>query len=251
MSRDVDSFLAHYGVKGMQWGVRKGDDSDTSTNGYSVGSDGSISIDKGHTLQRVFDSKLKQVGTGETGANYFSFTEKDKHTYVSMLGAGAQSRFKLIRKLASDKISTTVAREPLKAPSTEDAFAVLKKTVDSYSGTKELSKNGISKFKGDYDERKAKAWYQEANASLVRNRESDLSKSFFKDLESSGFNMLLDETDAGKLAELPVIVINGKKSLSLISVKDIESQDLSAAKAFASRVENRSVRSIDELKSAN
>ena len=145
---DVDDlYLEHYGVKGMKWGVRKdrsrknsntrpSEKSDLSAKGYSVSKDGSISIKKGHTLQRVYKSSGKNKGeTGSSGTNYFSFTTSDNQAYISMMGAGADSKFKFLRKLASDKVASFEVKENLKSPSTKEAFEIFNSIADKpYKG---------------------------------------------------------------------------------------------------------------------
>ena len=236
-----DKALAHYGTKGMKWGVRKERTSSPREKGYSVDGDGRITISKGHELQRVFESK--KSGDGSEGANYFSFTERDKNTYVMMMGAGIDSRFKILRKLASDKVSTMVAKEELRSPSREEAFDILKDTMSEAGTTK-----GVRPFSKDFSDPEALAWYQDANTRIVLDKGSDLHQAYFSNLRSKGYNILLDEMDAGFLSDLPIIVLDGANSLRPMTVRDLQGQDVKTARALIKQEGNRSVRQLEDYR---
>lgn len=91
---EVDDFLAHYGVKGMKWGVRKQRASTpvvsrSSPRDLKPNSDGSIDIPRGAHIQRVVNGKrlLSKAGLdiGETHT-YASFTKGDNLRYESNFG---------------------------------------------------------------------------------------------------------------------------------------------------------------------
>lgn len=236
-----EALLMHYGVKGMKWGVRKEQDATSgSKSSYSIDKEGRITIPKGYQLQRVFDSKVGAT-SGATGANYFSFTEKDKNIYVQMMGAGIDSKFNIIRRLASDKISQTVAKEPLKSPSRKEAFDILQASINQAGPPK-----GIKPFNKDFSSKGAEAWYKEANARLVRDKDSSFNQVYYGNLRKKGYNMLLDEADTGFLSELPVIVLDGAKSLRPISVSDITGKDVSAATSFLKAHGGDTIKSLSE-----
>jgi len=232
--------LFHYGVKGMKWGVRKADAPSSRRPSYSVDKDGRIAIEKGYELQRVFQSGKSEDGS--QGSNYFAFTEKDKNVYVAMMAAGIDSRISIIRKLASDKVSTMIATEELRSPSRQEAFDILKQTIDEVGPVK-----GVKQFKGDFSDPKALLWYQDANTKFVLDRGSEFNKAYSANLRRKGYNILLDEMDSGFLSELPIIVLDGSKSLRPITVSDVRSEDVKTAKAFIKKVENQSVRSLEEF----
>ena len=239
---EVLNELKHYGVLCMKWGVRKDRPSGSRKPSYSIDKEGRISIDKGFKLQRAFKSGKYSDGT--SGANYFSFTEKDNNIYTHMMAAGIESRFKIIRNFASDQVTSVVAKEPLKSPSRKEAFDILNSTI------KELGKDAnIKPFKKDFDSRGALSWYQNVNANLATKKDTPLYQAYFKNLQKSGFNILLDEFDAGLFSELPVVVLDGSKSLKPVSISDIKGDDVKAAKAFLKENGGATIRSLEELRS--
>ncbi len=172
----------------------------------------------------------------------FSFTKKDNAIYVQMMAAGIDSRFGFLRKLASDMVSTMVAKEPLKSPSRKEAFDLLKSTINEVGPSK-----GIKPFNKDFSDKGALLWYQEANTKIVIQKNTALNKAYFEKLKKKGYNILLDEMDTGFLSELPIVVLNGEKSLRPISMSDITGADVRTAKAFLKDNGGDTIRSINEL----
>lgn len=241
--QDVKDFLEHYGKKGMKWGVRNTRTLKKSSPTYSVDKEGRITISKGHQLRRVF--KAGKAEDGSTGTNYFSFSKKDNAIYTQMMSAGIASRFKFLRNLAADKASTMVATETLKSPSRKEAFDILKSTIDEVGAQKGV--NGIKQFNKDFSNKKALLWYQEANAKIVLDKNTPLNKAYFGKLRKSGYNIILDELDTGRLSELPIVVLDGGKSLRPIKISDVSGADVKKATAFLKANGGKTIRSIKEL----
>lgn len=211
------SNLSHAGVKGMKWGVRK--DRTTKKPAYSVGPDGSIAIDKGFEIQRVF--QRDKTASGSSGSNYFAFSESDKHTYVQMMGAGATSKLAFVRWFASNSISTFVASEPIKVPSHKEHLSLMN------SSRKKLGLKSIDE--GSLEEETIKV-------TMPKNEEGrKLRASFIKEANQKGYNAVRDLTDSDWLSENPIIILDGEKTLNLVTIRDINEKDLSEAKEFVKK----------------
>lgn len=245
MTSELDDFLAHYGVMGMKWGVRKDNYSSgyipknkIKTPGYSIDKDGRLEIDKGFRIHRMFQEKHSD---GSSGSNYFSFTKEDNDRYLVMMGSGVDSRFKFIKNLVSSKLSIFVAKESLRSPSKREAFVILQETLKESKDPKQKP------FKGNFEDRGAQDWYETKSANLVHKFNSETKNAYINNLRKKGYNILIDEVDSGFVSELPIIVLDGKKSLSLIGISDISGDEVRRAKKIVSDMDDKPLKSIDDF----
>jgi len=79
MSTDVDDFLAHFGVKGMRWGVRR-----------DRGPDGTVSGGKGSIVKRQPDSEEHTVSRQLKSRSVSSLSNKELQTLVNRMNLEAQ-----------------------------------------------------------------------------------------------------------------------------------------------------------------
>ena len=213
MSLTYDNYLEHYGVKGMKWGVRKSDR--TSNPRYTVNSDGSMTIDKGYRIDRMYDQR-SGGRSGSEGSNYFAVTNYDKNNYMAMWGAGIESKFKIIRTLAADSMSTMEATEPLKIPSMNEHLEIYNKARTNL-GLKPRDMHHLP---------------EDTNKIFAKGKNDRVKSEYIKEANSRGFNALRDVTDSMMLAEHPIIVLNGEKSLKQVTVKNISNKDVNTAAEF-------------------
>lgn len=55
---------------------------------------------------------------------------------------------------------------------------------------------------------------------------ADLRKRYFAELNKKGYNMIIDDADAGIISDSPVIVFNRQKSLEIISINEVNREYL-------------------------
>lgn len=262
--------LAHHGIKGMKWGVRRFQKKDGSLTpagkkryspeelgrravpkGVSVNKDGSISISKGTNLQRLVrdDSRpLKDI-------TYASVLEYDNAKYVRYIGG------KGLFGGGRNTVLSIRANEDLKAPSVDEASKIM---IDLLSNKPEfrskftnmlgntVSDKELARMRKDPTGIDAKAWYDELNVSMTFSSDFDknapfIQETFSKALQKNGYNMLRDENDfQNKVAKAPVIILNPQKTLSVVSVSDITDELRSASKEVVAEYKKLGKNWVDE-----
>lgn len=247
--------LYHHGVKGMKWGIRRFQNKDGSLTpagkkryyspeelgvkpvpkGVSVNSDGSITVSKGCSLQRLVHDESRPM----KDLTYASVLEYDNAKYVRYIGG------KGFFGGGRDKVLSIRANEDLKAPSVDEASKIM---VDLLSNKPEF-RNKFTNFLGNTVNDKelakmkenptgdtAKAWYDELNVSMTFSSDFDSSapfiqKTFSEALQKKGYNMLRDENDfQNNVAKAPVIILNPEKTLTVVNVSNITDSLRSSSK---------------------
>lgn len=223
--------LAHFGVKGMKWGVRKVDAPTygVKSEGIRVGSDGSISIDKGASLQRLVRSNGKSLPMKDI--TYASFTDYDNNRYVKVIGG------KGILGSGRDQILSIEATKPIKAPSFDESTKI---TSELLLKDAEFRKNAtnmlgvpiqpkqLKEIEADPTGKMAKLWNQSINTSLTYDAEFDpgspyVQKAVREKFVEKGYNAVRDENDySSGIAKAPIIVFNPETSLRVVSKTDID-----------------------------
>lgn len=225
----ADHFLAHYGIKGMKWGVRKepsrGVESlNIRSKGVTVRSDGSIDVAKGASLQRLVRSNGKSLPMKDL--TYASLSEYDNARYIKTIaGKGFFGG-------GRDKILHITATKPIKAPSIDKATrmvsdmmltdAQFRKKNTSMLG-ESISNKELDQIRKDPGGKTARAWYEVTNTKLTFDKEFDpdapfVQKAFREKMKSEGYNAVRDENDVvGKIAKSPIIVFEPENSLKVTS----------------------------------
>lgn len=242
----INGELYHHGIKGMKWGIRRYQNKDGSLTpagkkryytpeelgrtpvpkGVSVKSDGSITISKGVSLQRLVSDKSREM----RDVTYASVLEWDNAKYVKYIGG------KGFFGGGRDKVLSLKANEDLKAPSVDEASKIMVEMLQTNPKFRSSFKNMLDNTVSDKELKRmiddptgstAKAWYDELNVSMTFSPDFDpsapyIQKTFSEALQKKGYNMLRDENDfTGKVAKAPVIILNPQKTLTVTSVTTI------------------------------
>lgn len=233
--------LKHYGVKGMKWGVRRTPEqlgkssrrSQTkpknlidSGDKWSISSDGSITIKPGASIQRVVRKHKGAFGgtsddLGVEGAMYASFTPKDKYGYEHFFGR----RKSLLVKEAS-QVLTFKATKELRSPSPEEAISVYLDVLNKNPDLKKKVRSVIRNY--DYENLQPKsaealeAYAVAYDSGNYNKKLAGVNAEFHKAILSRGYNMLLDNSDAGYEFQAPVVILDAPGSLTLSSRRIVD-----------------------------
>ena len=208
----MSKYLIHHGIKGQNWGVKHGPPYPLDAEKHRT------VIKKGNHLKRltVNDESNKK------GSAYVTINKSDSNRYKGFFSANLR---RLNRGKDVLQIDMT-AKEDLISPSRKervDAFIELYKNDKNIGkelgeyykenwhyfspGTK---KHYEKKFSNLSDEELTTTGYKVFASSLGAK---DYTRSkYFESLKNKGFNMVIDDLDAGKYGKEPAILFEREKS---------------------------------------
>jgi len=227
-----EALLVHFGVLGMKWGVRNNSSTPPTLNvkakGVTVRSDGSITIEKGASLQRLIRSDGKSAPL--KNMTYASMLEHDNTRYIKTLGG------KGIFGGGRDQILSLQATKKITAPSKDEATRMLSDMMVNNSEFRKrntllmggpISAKELKQIKDDPGGRTAQAWYHMTNMKLAIDAKMDpdvpfVQSAFRNRLAAKGYNALRDENDvSGLKMKSPIVIFSPENSLRVTSLTDI------------------------------
>lgn len=231
--------LAHHGVKGMKWGIRKNEAPTPSIAKpkATFGRDGSIRVEKGADLQRLVRSNGKSLPMKDL--TYASLNEYDNARYIKVIGG------KGFLGGGRDQILSIKATKPIVAPGRDEATRIVSDMMlkDSAFRRKNTSPLGypisdkeLQQIRENPVGKTAQAWYSHTNVKLTFDAEFDpdvpyVQKKVREAMMSKSYNALRDENDVeGGIAKAPIIIFNPQDSLKVTSVTQITDELRSANK---------------------
>lgn len=228
---DLEESLAHYGIKGMRWGVRNLDASapNVRTKGVTVRADGSISVEKGTSLQRLVRSSGESRPLKDL--TYASMLEYDNARYIKAIGGKgflSGGRDQILNLSTTTKLIAPSLLEATKINS--DLMTSDTKYFDSVktsSLTGGITSKEFARIQADPVGKDAVAWYETANTALTYNESimpgiTYAQNRLRSEIEAKGYNALRDENDfSSGLSKAPIIIFAPEKSLKATTVTDI------------------------------
>lgn len=245
-----DPYLAHYGVKGMKWGVRRYRNEDGSLTREGLrkyGVENTRVLKKGTEIQNISKTKLDSKSK-KSNRIYGAYTDADKATYLDMMGNfeydgnGYKNTFTVKKdiKIASEKEAVKTLAEMFK----ENPERVSNMMATAYNAVNTpvlFSKKGkgfkrkLSELEKDPESKKSMKIGREFLQTVpMSNKSSDLANDFYGRMVRKGFDAVLDTNDAygASGAQDPLIIFNMEKLGKTNSIKLTE-DDLQRASDYA------------------
>lgn len=263
----VDDVLAHFGTKGMRWGIQNVTEKSTMTKTerkavkknmrdfgktvinkkFESGLDRRITqkqydklstktnvIPKGQILNRVTRRKDEKF----QGMTYVSYKPGDKDIYRAIMPLQA-SPFKMggNRTYRQNYEYTFKALETLRSPSEKERIDSFVKLFDSdvtlRNGKKITGREFLKRTGYAHEVRTLNS--QQLGLRMYNTFASEqfmktpMNTAYFKALSAKGYNSILDDNDRGHLAQSPLIILNPNGTLKKMSVKTLSADDINKA----------------------
>lgn len=236
---DRNNYLAHYGVKGMKWGVRK--------KYYKSYMDNDRTLKKGFEVQNISANKPRDVS--KNNPTYTSHTTRDNNSYA---GNYAYSMALMGNKAYKNSLVLT---KDVKIPSQKKAVETFMDMYDkdpvgvSQSIGRAYAEltwfNNVSKIRNFNAERVAKKFSKKGrnwveskgyllfNQSMMSTKETAARDKYYDMLRKKGYSAISDINDvqSGNGADDPIIFINPKNTLKNVKSRQLTMDDIEIASA--------------------
>lgn len=255
--KEAASFLTHYGVKGMKWGVRRDLKRQANANANAYYS--SLSSSEAYVVQPITEreyqslpskpvklgkdfSRIAAYGTTDfRDIAFVSKSEDDRIRYNALIG-GANTMGRSRKKFDLKVKTATEAISPSMKTRVDTYIETLGQDIPTKNGKKTLkgrdfvhgSSHPIAKAMNDRELGFAtyKIWAQGQHAN------DPLHSAYFNNLRKKGYNAVVDDADRGIVSDLPVILFPKESGARVTEVKPLTKDDILDAKLKVKRVTN-------------
>ena len=220
-----NEYIAHFGVKGMKWGVRKKKDVINSSD---------RTIKRGTEIQNVSSKKLDM---SKNNRLYSAYTSYDKNAYVDIMAnfmydrKGYKNTFLLKKdiKVPSDRKATEIFMDTVR----QNPNQVAKDMAKAYNATHVISqrtekyfKKKISELNSPDDRADQKLAKEFMTSSVMHKSAKTSANNFYANLVKRGYDAFSDSNDRDSFSQDPLVIVNlevlGKPASMKLSKSDLD-----------------------------
>ena len=259
-----EDYLAHYGVKGMKWGVSKSQYRSYSEKGTKSGkridptryaakvnmgryylkgaklkgrvkhdeewynnlSTGKEYIRKNHTLKRVVRGVDENTLSGNL---YVAKNKQDAEMYratIPYIQKKGKAGANTYHTVYQMELKT---KKKLAMPSQKERVDTFMDQLNTPGGKQWLKQNG---YRGEIDELNKKElglkYYQRFN-KYAGNQDVKFNQQYFNSIKKKGYQALIDDNDAGIWSREPVILLSPKGTVRVTNVRQLSADEINDA----------------------
>lgn len=252
--------LAHYGVKGMHWGVRK-DYKDAQKNfsrasvvvndrqtkrrlntslseeEYKQLSVREVVFKKGSLIKRTSESPQEDSTSDKL---FVSTNEKDAKRYNALIPTGKTGGVPG-KKQQGYYETTFQAMKDLRSPSERervnayirmmDQPAIKLASGETVTGKEYLRRQGLGDAVDKLSSRQLALTYYGQLAVTQGIKNDPINTAYFKLIADKGYNALIDDNDRRIIADEPLLVFDAHKNLKNVNVKQLTTEEVHKAQA--------------------
>lgn len=260
MAQQIDDFLAHYGVKGMKWGVRRAEKRlarQTAKNfrRYSVSTVKERRAGKRLT-SREYENLSEKVDVIARGTELRRISRNPATTlparaYVSTLMEDS-IKYRAILPLRGDPTKrqrkdygeqyeiTMKATRRLTSPSPKARVDTFIELMDSKSiqvpgkaepitGREYLSRMGYGRELRQLNSQEAGLRFYSAFNAKAGDANSPINTAYFNRISQQGYNYVVDDNDIGFISRKPMILLGPEGTVKVTDVRPLTAEQINQA----------------------
>lgn len=276
MTDIVDDFLAHNGVKGMHWGVRKAEDPSNPKSSKELVK--AAKKNYGEQSDPILEARIsRQFGSGSklnyselsnkkvsinAGKQFYRLTQHSDESMRQMTYVSTNVADRERYRMALAKTGFAIAKQSYKANNYEATYKSVKKLtspsekerVDAFTslldsrisvgkrgrtvnGRRLLAKAGYGSTLGKVDrQRFGEKYYYEFASNQYMK--SPINTAYFNSIKAKGYNALIDDNDRNIVSKEPLMILDPQGSIKQISIKRLTNDEINKTMSTFTAVQN-------------